>query len=181
MGYLEFIKSFIKDPKIGALTGSSPYVARRIAREIRPGYKFIVEYGAGDGIITKGILNALPPDGKLLAIETNGEFVSELKKIHDKRLIVLRGDAVHFAKGLGQFGFSRIDAVISGIPFSFLSPKVREGLVRETHATLAPGGMFLVYQYSFLILPILKKSFRNVRLLFEPRNFLPYFIMVAKK
>ncbi|MBI4090809.1 MAG: methyltransferase type 11, partial [Candidatus Komeilibacteria bacterium] len=46
---------------------------------------------------------------------------------------------------------------------------------------LSAGGTFLVYQYSPLVLPILKKYFKKVKLYYEVRNLFPYFIMVAEK
>ena len=65
---LNFIKTAIKDFKVGALTPSSKYVVKKIIKEIKPEYKYIVEYGPGDGVITKEILKILPQDGRLVVI-----------------------------------------------------------------------------------------------------------------
>ena len=181
MNGIDFIKAVIKDYKIGAVTSSSKYVVQGIVREIKPGHKYIIEYGAGDGVVTKEILNCLPPDGRLIAFELNKDFISQLKKIHDRRLTVVNEDAVMASRDFQKFGLPRIDAVISGIPLTLISPKAREELIRNTYSALSEGGLFLVYQYSPLVFPVLKKIFKNIRLSFEPRNFLPYFIMRAEK
>jgi phospholipid N-methyltransferase len=71
--------------------------------------------------------------------------------------------------------------VISGIPFTLFASREREAVIRNTHELLSPNGIFVVYQYSPFVFPILKKFFSDVEISFEPRNFLPYFIMRARK
>jgi phospholipid N-methyltransferase len=181
MKKIEFIKLAIKDHKVGALAASSKYTARRIVKLLEPEHKFIIEYGAGGGIITKKILKRLPSDGKLKALELNKGFIPELQKISDHRLEIINEDVAIFSQKLSKLGLPRIDAVISGIPFSFLKPGQRQEVIKNTYNSLATGGIFLIYQHSPLVLPILKKYFTIIECKFEPRNFLPYFIMRAKK
>lgn len=182
MSGLDFLKATLKDYKVGAITVSSKYVVKRLISQLeRSGVKNVVEYGAGDGVVTKEILRILPEDGKLIAFEINPGFLSELKKIEDSRLKIMSDDVITASKELKELGMSEIDAVISGIPFTLIKPKEREVLIKNTWSSLKVGGIFVVYQYSPLILPILKKFFRSVSIDFEPRNFLPYFIMRAEK
>jgi len=181
MSGFNFLKMAIRDYKVGAITVSSKYVVQSLMKQISPAYKYIVEYGAGDGIVTKEILKQLPPDGQLIAFELNKDFASELNKINDKRLRVLNDDVIVASRDLKKLGLPRIDAVISGIPFTLIKPKDRERVVSNTYSAVNPGGMFLVYQYSPLIFPLLKKFFKKIDISFEPRNFLPYFIMRAEK
>jgi len=181
MNNIDFIKTAIKDYKIGALTSSSKYVVNDIANALRPEDKYVVEYGAGDGVITKGILARLPSDGRLIALELNEDFIKELKKISDPRLMILEKDVREVVQDPKRIGLPRIDVVVSGIPFTLFNPEVRERIIEDTHHMLSPNGLFVVYQYSPLVFPILKKIFAEVKLSFEPRNFLPYFIMRARK
>jgi len=178
---IDFLKTALKDFKVGAITASSKYAARRIVKEIPPTCQSIVEYGAGDGIITKKILEKLPANGKIIAIELNPGFVSQLKEIKDLRLEVAEGDVSVFSQNLANSDSPRIEAVISGIPFTFFKPRIREQIIRATYDLLAPGGIFIVYQYSTFILPELKKYFPEIKTIFEPRNLPPYFIMKARK
>lgn len=181
MNSLSFIKAAIKDYKVGAITASSRYTVQQVVGELNSKYKYIIEYGAGDGVITKEILKVLPADGKLIAVEVNRDLLRELRKVKDRRLIVADEDVIKLSENFSQFHLPRIDAIISGIPFTFLEPKKRKTLIANTHSGLAQGGVFIVYQVSPLILPLLKKYFTNVRLRFEPRNLPPYFIMRAEK
>ncbi|MEK9154998.1 MAG: hypothetical protein AAB596_02960 [Patescibacteria group bacterium] len=177
-----FLKTALRDFKVGALTPSSRYVVKKIIKEIKPDYKYIVEYGPGDGVVTKAILNILPSDGRLIAIELNESFVGQLKKIKDDRLIIIYGNVVEVSKKLKKLNLPQIDAVISGIPCSILTSKEREELVKNTYNSLVKSGIFLIYQSIPIVFLELNKFFRkNITWRFEPRNFTPYFILIAKK
>lgn len=176
-----FIKTVLKDHRVGALTASSKYTIRTMLKRVKGTHRYIVEYGAGNGVITKKMLDLLPKDGMLVAIETNAELLKELRAIADPRLKVIHGDVAKHAKDLLALGVPSVDLVVSGIPFSFFKPDVRTQIVAHTYRQLSPGGTFLVYQFSPLVLPILKKYFRKVKLYYEVRNLFPYFIMVAEK
>jgi len=178
---LHFLKTVFKDYRVGALTPTSRYAVERIVGHIEPHYRYVVEYGAGDGVITKKLLHALPKGAKVAAIEQNEELLRELRSIHDARLLVIRDDVVSLAKDFKATAFPEIHMVVSGIPFSFLKPAAREGVVRDTFHALTRGGKFVVYQYSPLVLPLLKKYFGDIEVSLEPRNLFPYFIMAAKK
>lgn len=180
MAALSFFKNMTKDHKVGAFFASSIFAARRIVKEIEPEYKTIVEYGPGDGAVTKEILKVLPPDGKLLAVELNPAFIADLEKIKDSRLTVISEDVIDFSKKLESFG--PVDMVISSIPFSFLKPEERESVITHTYKALNPGGKILLFQYRLLMLAYLKKAAgKKIRRYFEPRNIFPYWIMVAEK
>lgn len=182
MHYTDFLRTAIKDYKqVGALFASSRYAIQHVVGKIQPEHRFVIEYGAGNGVITKAILEHLPKEGNVVAIELNYELVEEVKKIQDERLTVVRGDVVVLAKHLERLGLPEIHAVVSGIPYSFLKPKIREQVVCNTHAQLVEDGIFVVYQNSLLMLPLLKKYFHRCHISFEPRNFFPYFIMTAQK
>ncbi len=181
MKAIHFLKVALKDYKVGALTKSSRYTVRTVLKKVRPGYKLVVEYGAGDGTVTKELLSHLSPDAHVVAVELNKDFLPLLSEIKDTRLAVKNEDVVRLSADFAAAGLKQADAVISGIPFTFFSPATREKVVRNTYKNLQPGGVFIVYQYSPLILPILKKYFRRVTMTLEPRNFPPYFVMVAEK
>mgnify|MGYP001594049108 CR=1 FL=1 len=179
---VKFLKAALQDYKVGALTPSSKFVVRRIVQELNPEHKFIVEYGAGDGVITKEILKILPLEGRLVAIEINGDFIGDLRSIEDERLVVIHDDVNNVLRKISQLGLPRIDVVLSGIPFSLVKPKVRREIMENTYNMVSPSGRLIIYQTSLLMLPHLKKFCgKNVRWLFEPRNLVPYFILVGEK
>ena len=183
MSLINFMKIAIQDyRRVGALNPTSRYVAQRLAKEIGAEHKFVVEYGAGDGAVTKEILKILPVDGHLIAIEANKKFALELEKIKDHRLTIINGDVITLCKDLTKLGLPKIDAVVSGIPFSHIKPAIGEEIIRGTYQALTESGIAIIYQNSLYTLPRLKSFFgKNVRWYFEPRNFPPCFIIIAKK
>ncbi len=185
---LEFLKTAFRDyAQVGALVPSSRYVAERIVGCLSPADRFIVEYGAGDGVITRTLLPKLPAEGRVVAVEIKHELVAELERINDPRLRVIHDDARNVSCQLSQLDLPQIDAVICGIPLSTRAlvdrgiRAMQREIIANSASALAPGGRFILYQHTFVAIPTLKKFFSRVEWRFEPRNFLPYLIMVAKK
>lgn len=180
MRKMDFLKNALSDLKIGALFPSSRSAARTILKQLPKNAQYILEFGPGDGILTKKILRELSPSGKIIGIELNNKFVQELNTIRDSRLSIVEGEVLEvlFQKALKNESF---DAIISGIPFSLMPKERRRKILVKTHELLKPGGVFIAYQTTPLLHTLLKKYFKKVSLLFEPRNLPPYFIMTAKK
>lgn len=178
MNKLNFIKTFVFDVRVAAIAPTSHRAVDRILSHVPKNTKTVVEYGPGDGVITKPLLERLPMDAKIIAIETNDDFVRELAYIDDPRLHVKQGDALLVAEYLQKAGMHKLDMAISGIPFSFLKPAQRKSIVAQTYAALAPNGVFVVYQFSPLMFFYLKRLFAHVKC----RYVWPiFFIMVAAK
>jgi phospholipid N-methyltransferase len=68
---IEFLQAFIKNPlKVGAITPSSPELAREMLKGIEPNEKnIILELGVGTGAITKFIGEVVPDEKSYLGIE----------------------------------------------------------------------------------------------------------------
>jgi len=179
MKLVPFLKIAIRDMKrVAALMPSSKYAVRRISRLLPERLDNVLEYGPGDGAVTRAILGKMSPSGRLLAIETNHDFVTCLNQIGDKRLRVIHGQAGQAADFARQNQLEGFDAIVSGIPFSLLPPARRREIAAMTRDLLRPGGVFLVYQTSSMMERYLKEDFR-VRTQIEPLNVPPYFIMRA--
>lgn len=178
---LNFIKMALRDGRIGTLTPSSKYVARKILREINLRGRFIVEYGAGDGAITKELLKILPADGRLVAVELNETFFAQLQTIKDDRLIAVRGDAKEISRNLKNF-LPTVDVVVSTLPFALIKPADRAEIIQNSYDVLESAGLLLICQHWPIVFNLLRKNFKeNTKLYFEPRNLWPYFIMTIRK
>jgi len=146
-----FFRGFLKHPvMVGSVIPSSD---RLIARMLEPvdwaATKLFVEYGPGVGTFCRPILDRLAPDAKLIAIDTNADFVRYLRHtIPDPRFAAVSGSAADVGAIVADHGFAEADYVLSGLPFSTLPPGVGAQIAVETHAVLRPGGAFLVYQFS---------------------------------
>lgn len=171
-----FARNFFRHPRmLGSLIPSSRFLVGRLLREIKwPKARVIVEYGPGVGTFTGEILRLMRPDALMIAVETNPEFVDFLRcSFPDTRLRVVHGSAAEVEKVLSDRGIPGADYVISGIPFSTLPDREREGILLSTHRVLRPEGALLVYQFSSKVLPDLQRIFSNVDRSFEPLNILP--------
>ena len=183
-----FFKEGLKNyGEVGAWVPSSRYIVERILKALEPTDRFIIEYGAGDGIITKALLHNLPRDGKIIAVEINKYLAGEMERINDPRLCVLHDDARNVSRRLSGLGLPRIDAVICGVPLSTRAlfnrniHAMQEEIIANSSAAMAAGARIIFYQHTPVALPTLKRFFSNVEWQFEPRNFLPYLVMVARK
>ena len=144
-----FFLRFLSAPKqIGSVIPSSGYLERRLVRLAAISQaRTVVELGPGTGGTTQAILNALPSDGKLLAIEIDPRLADIVRTdIADARLITHQGSAEHIATTLTEHGLPAPDVVISGIPFSTMPREVGERILQAVRRTLAPGGRFVAYQ-----------------------------------
>src|SRR3989338_8959277 len=181
---LKFLKIALSDHQIGAITRSSKYVVNAVVRNFRDqSLRRVIEYGPGDGVLTKAILNRMPKDGELIVVETNPKFLRILRNIKDSRLKIIEGTAQEISKELKHRNHGTVNLVISSIPFSILKPAIREDIVNNTFDMLRSSGKFIIFQYSPLMLSLLKKYFdaNNVSTQFELRNIPPMFIMSAQK
>lgn len=125
--------------------------------------RVIVEYGPGTGVFTRELLRRARPDALVIAIDTNATFIAYLEQaIEDKRLICVTGSAADAGVILRQRGIDPADVIVSGLPFSTLPPGVDEAIASATAQTLAPDGLFLVYQYSRRVMPLLRRHFTSV-------------------
>src|SRR3989338_4598801 len=111
---LHFFLEYLKNPKqIGAVASSSKFLIKSIIDEIDFHKSHcIVELGAGQGNITKVLLRKLPKKSKLLAFEINKKFVKDLRKIKDKRLVVVENSAENLEKYILSNGFKKADYII---------------------------------------------------------------------
>ncbi len=180
MGTLDYLKNFFGDKNVASITPSSEFTVKKVCQYI-PFEKdlTIVEYGPGDGVFTRYILEKMTKDSRLFAFETNDGFVKILKDINDTRLKVYHESAANVAKVLEEEGVSTADYVISGIPFSFIPEEPKREIVKATSKVVGKTGRFLVYQTSKHMVPYLKEAFAHVDTELELKNIPPMSIMRA--
>lgn len=173
---LLFARHFFKQPLLlASIIPSSRYVVRRLLERIDwEEARVIVEYGPGIGNVTREMLRRLRPDGVLLALELNPEFVEFLKREYDDpRLRVVHASAADVREVLAGFGLARADYIVSGIPFTTLPNGVRERIMSESRHALDEGGEMIVYQFLRTVRPYLRRMFGRVEEEYELLNILP--------
>jgi phospholipid N-methyltransferase len=173
---LLFARTFLKNPvMLGSVIPSSRFLIEAVLEPIDWGRaNVIVEYGPGVGTITGEILKRMRADAKLIVIEMNRELVRFLREaFNDARLVVIEGSAANVRGILAENGHENAPYIISGIPLGSMPIRVREHIVRETKEALAPGGAFIVYQFTSRVLPELQRVFDVVKRGREWLNVLP--------
>jgi phospholipid N-methyltransferase len=179
---LLFASNFLRHPHmLGSIIPSSRFLVNQVLDPIDwERARVIVEYGPGVGTITGEILQRMHPDAQLVAIETNRDFVRFLRtSLQDPRLHVEQDSAAQVQLILQRLGLPLASYIISGIPLGSMPEPVRADIVGKSRDALAPGGEFLVYQFTSRVLPVLQRTFRYVRRSFERRNLPPAQLFVC--
>jgi len=172
----QFLRGFLKNPvMVGSVIPSSKVLIDKMLGPVDwESVKLFVEYGPGVGTFTRPVLERLPADAKLIAIDTNADFIDYLQKsIDDDRLIAVTGSAGDVAEIIAAHGFEKADYVLSGIPFSTLPPGVGDAIGEATAKVIRPGGAFLVYQFSPKVRDFIAPHFERIDRGFEWINVPP--------
>src|ERR1700761_6929769 len=145
-----FLRGFFKHPvMVGSVVPSSGVLIRKMLKPVDwANTKLFVEYGPGVGTFCRPILDKLAPDAKLVAIDTNPDFIRYLRHdIVDPRFAAVHGSAADVEQIVADHGFESADYVLSGLPFSTLPKGVAPATAAATHRAPKTGGAFLVYQF----------------------------------
>ncbi len=120
-----------------------PY-AIDLARRLGPGTTRVLEIAAGTGRVSRHLLVALPPQGRLLATDLNEPMlVRAAQAIDDPRVTFRAADAQAL-----PFGDGEVDAVVCQFGLMFVPDKPQA--VREMRRVLRPGGRLLLNTWDAL-------------------------------
>ncbi len=172
----QFLQGFLKHPvMVGSIIPSSKILIDKMLRPVDwANARLFVEYGPGVGTFTRPILERLGPDAKLIAIDTNPDFIDYLNgDIDDDRFIAVHGSAAEVEKIIADHGFDHADYVLSGLPFSTLPPGVGHEIGAATGRAIRDGGAFLVYQFSPKVRDFIAPHFERIDRGFEWMNVPP--------
>ncbi len=167
----------------GALFETSKQVVAAITQPVNPQQQqVIVEFGAGHGNITRGILAKMHPQSVLLSFELHHEFCEVLQQnIQDPRLQIINDSAVELPRYLQQRGIESVHVIVSAIPLTILPAALSEQIVRDGHNLLQPGGYFMQVLYSLRALKRFRQFFTQVNYSPVWRNMPPAWIYSCKK
>lgn len=142
-----FFRRWLANPiQMGSVVPSSPALCRLITQRIqRAPDEFVLELGAGTGVISRAILAAGVPAERLVVVE----IVPAMARLLREALpgaVVIEGDAWRLEELLPPSWHGRIGMVVCGIPLVLLPVARQNGLVSAIEA-VAPGRGFLHYSY----------------------------------
>ncbi|MGQ0577078.1 MAG: class I SAM-dependent methyltransferase [Pseudonocardia sp.] len=132
---------------VGAVAPSSMGLARLLASVVpRSGAPVVVELGPGTGAVSAVIDRRLPAAGRHLAVELDADMVAYLRR-HRPSLEVVQGDARDLGALLATQGVTRVDAVVSGLPWALFDPDTQAAILGEVARLLGPDGAFTTFAY----------------------------------
>ena len=179
----DFFRESLKNIKTtGTIARSSKFLAKQMVRSANLSEaKVIVELGAGDGAITKYILEKMAPDAKLYSFELNALFCQRLTELNDDRLVVLQEDVALMQDILSGYGEEGADCIISAIPFTMFPEKDAIHVLSQARGLLGKTGRFVQVHYSLVMRRIYKQVFGNLDLNFVAINVPPAWVFVCEK
>ncbi|WP_252191120.1 class I SAM-dependent methyltransferase [Polaribacter sp. Q13] len=178
------MKESIKNLKtLGTVTPSSRFLAERMLKKIDfSKVEVLVEFGPGDGVITKLILEKLPKNATLICFEINDNFYDQLSDIKNKQLVVVKSSAEKIGEELKKLNFHKTCHIISSLPLTIIPEEVTNEILEKSFDVLEDNGTFIQFQYSLTYFKKLKSMFnQSISLGFEPLNFPPAFVYHCKK
>ncbi|NDJ57522.1 methyltransferase domain-containing protein [Enterobacteriaceae bacterium 4M9] len=172
MGY---VRQFIKSPRtFGSLAPSSPWLCERMTRQVEwTSVTTIAELGAGDGVLTRRLLNRMSPGAQLDAYEIQPELADRLRVLaeDDLRLQVITRSAERLER--------RYDVIFSCLPLLSIPIMPRLRILHQVREHLNPGGVLVQFQYSPLSEKILSRYFEWTRI-YEVRNIPPAWVYICR-
>lgn len=166
----------------GTIAPTSKYTSKKMLKNIEfDKADFIVELGAGDGSITEHILDQMHPNAKLISFEIDSSLCIAInEKIDDSRLRVINDSAEHIENYLKEFDVSKVDYVVSGIPFVMLPDELGDKILELSKGILKPAGRFIQFHYSTIPKKRYERIFDEVDIKLEVRNLPPAFVFICK-
>lgn len=169
-----FFRRWLRNPlQMGSIIPSSPALCRKIAAAVERGPdEYVLELGAGTGVISRALLAAGVPADRLIVVEIVPEMAQFLRDSLPGVNVVC-GDAFDLGNTLPTQMQGRIGTAICGIPLVLL-PLERQEAFRDAVEAVAPGRGFLLYTYCATSpLPYGKLGMTARRMAFTLANFPP--------
>ncbi len=146
LGTYPLWKAFLKDPSVASITPSSEYLCRAITSQITDPAQNVLELGAGDGTMTRYILDALHWSASVYALETNEALINTLRsRSNQSRLKAYNTSAEDLELVCTSNNF-KPGYIISGIPFRFIEKEAINSIIKQCHSVLTGEGKLLIYQ-----------------------------------
>jgi len=145
---MDHFAEFLRTPReIGTIIASSKSLVAAMVDWIEwDRVEVAVEYGPGKGAITREILQRLRRRTTFFAIELNASFAASFRTaLPDVRL---HEESVENIAGIcAERGVTKIDCVISGLPWATFSDEQQDRYLDEMLKKMPPGAQFVSFAY----------------------------------
>jgi len=146
-GIALFVARWLANPlQMGSVVPSSPALCRRVVQQVRRGPdEWVLELGAGTGVVSRALLDGGLPPERLAVLEIVPDLADHLRA-RLPSVEVIEGDARALPDLVPRGRHGRIGTVICGIPMVLL-PLAEQRRFIDAIAAVAPGRGFLHYSY----------------------------------
>jgi phospholipid N-methyltransferase len=144
--FLLFSREIVHNPAaMGAALPSSKILARMMAQQLPNNAQgYIVELGAGTGVITQALLDKGIPISHLIVLERSETLFEHLQKRFPD-LKIIHGDAVNLQQLL--HGITPITAIVSSLPLKSLPKETVATIADQIINSLTSKSLFIHYTY----------------------------------
>lgn len=178
--FLVFLRRFLAEPgRVGSIAPSSRFLCERMLSRVDWGStNVIIELGPGTGAFTQAIYQNIRPDTHYVLVERDAQFRTMLQSRFPE--LVIREEATMLSHYLEELKLGKADVIISGLPFALFPEELRGAILDEVQSVLAPGGLFITFQYSLQLQAELQERFSRVETNFTLLNIPPAFIYTCR-
>lgn len=169
-----FFRRWLANPlQMGSIIPSSRALCERVARNVeRAPEEYVLELGAGTGVVSRALLDHGVPPEKLIVVEIVPDMAEHLRSVLPGVNVVC-GDAFALKDAIPADWQGRIGTAICGIPLVMLPFQQQQKFV-DAVESVAPGKGFLLFTYCITSpLPYRKLGLTAKRLEWTPLNFPP--------
>lgn len=152
-GLLLFLREIMTNPSsVGAAWPSSNKLAQAMAYDVSPQQQgYIIELGAGTGVVTAALLSCGIPEQRLIVLERSPALAQHLHK-RFPQVAIIEGDALQLANLINDR--KPIQAVVSGLPLRSMSSDSVQKIGEELDKVLMPNGLFIQFTYGLFSKPL---------------------------
>lgn len=146
-----FVKELVANPRnIGAACPSSKKLADSIAALVSPPQDgYVVELGAGTGVVTAALLRRGISPERLIVVEKSKHLANMLKKkFPDIRII--HGDAAALDQLLPQsqnYRYLPVSTIVSSLPLRSLPENIVKQISQQIEQTIPENGSLIQFTY----------------------------------
>lgn len=170
---------FFSPKRIGSITPSSRFLVHSLLHSVPwDDVRAIVELGAGTGVVTREIEKRKREDCLTVIFEIDPYLRNSLHKENPNRIIC--ANAQRLCDELQRLEIPKVDCIVSSLPFANFTEEERMILLQQIREILMPNQLFLAYQYSLQMKPMLDQFFQRVEVRFVPWNLPPAFVYVCQ-
>lgn len=142
------IYEFLKSPRnIGSICPSSKRLANYMALQVSlSDDRFVVELGAGTGIVTSALLQRGIKPEQLIVIEKSPQLVQYLKK-YFPNVLIIEEDAANLVTVLARLGKLNVGNVVSSLPLRSLPIQTVQMITTQISQLLDDKGQYIQFSY----------------------------------